>query len=733
MPKRKANDVQSRSPAEFFAENKSIAGFDNPGKSLYTTIREFVENGLDAAEEIDVLPSIAVEVTRVPNHAISDLYGLKKKQAKAASEDDRAAPEVDAKKAKGKTKAEDNAYYQVVVKDNGMGMPHAQIPNMLAKVLSGTKYTLKQARGRFGLGAKMALIWAKMTSGIALEVYTARPGSKHISHCVLDIDLHLNEPKVHVYERLPNDGSVAPLESDINVRLFGEARETDTGFLPAEWHGTQIAVVIQGNWSDGHGAYRWNIIKYMRRLAVITPYAEFLLQYRDTDQQRAKSLNMKILYPRRSQVSPPLPKEVNPHPSSVDLVGVEDLISRSQSLKLVKFLQNRFSCITSKEAKATVQALGHKFDGDELVSELSKQQIQHLVGYLTAPARNWRAPPKDSLSPAGTYNMYLGIMKELKPDMIATYNEPASVYQGHPFIVEAAVSLGGKTVPQGINIYRFANRIPLIFEEKSDVISKTAAALKWGNYKINKNTDKIGVFVSIVSTKVPFKGTGKEFISDDIPPIKKAVKAALQHCCTQLKSKIARTKADQANKDRKASLLKYAPNVCKSIFGILQAAAERGEEFLQARQGFQADRGVELPASTSVSRLLAPSDVLTAVTDESLTARTLHDRLKTHIEQHDADAALAYVTQTGRVDVDAKDNDLAILPLDKGASFLKVDHPLGGLFLLAECFDETEQDFSDDDVETVASAADDDDDDKAVVDADEDDVDNAQDDADFEI
>jgi hypothetical protein len=56
-----------------------------PGKSLYTTIREFVENGLDAAEEGSRLPSVAVEVTRVPNHAISDLYGLKSKAAAAAA------------------------------------------------------------------------------------------------------------------------------------------------------------------------------------------------------------------------------------------------------------------------------------------------------------------------------------------------------------------------------------------------------------------------------------------------------------------------------------------------------------------------------------------------------------------------------------------------------------------------------------------------------------------------
>jgi hypothetical protein len=179
-------------------------------------------------------------------------------------------------------------------------------------VLSGTKYTLKQARGRFGLGAKMvgpmfavcnakgaavaavaptagcwraqALIWAKMTSGIALEVYTARQGQAFISHCLLDIDLHLNEPKagqpcillgeaaprpsclrrcgcaqVHVHEKLPNDGSVCPRQSSISRRLFGANPDLlePAVPLPDQWHGTHIAVVIQGNWSDGGSGWRW--------------------------------------------------------------------------------------------------------------------------------------------------------------------------------------------------------------------------------------------------------------------------------------------------------------------------------------------------------------------------------------------------------------------------------------------------------------------------------------------
>lgn len=45
----------------------------------------------------------------------------------------------------------------------------------------------------------------------------------------------------------------------------------------------------------------------------------------------------------------------------------------------------------------------------------------------------------------------------------------------------------------------------------------------WSSYKINQQQDKIGVFVSIVSTKIPFKGTGKEYIGDDITEIASAV------------------------------------------------------------------------------------------------------------------------------------------------------------------------------------------------------------------
>ena len=70
-----------------------------------------------------------------------------------------------------------------------MGMAHKDIPDMLGRVLSGTKYGVKQTRGKFGLGAKMALIWSKMSTGLPITVTSARRGSATRSYYKLDLDI----------------------------------------------------------------------------------------------------------------------------------------------------------------------------------------------------------------------------------------------------------------------------------------------------------------------------------------------------------------------------------------------------------------------------------------------------------------------------------------------------------------------------------------------------------------
>ena len=137
-------------------------------------------------------------------------------------------------------------------------------------------------------------------------------------------------------------------------------------------------------------------------------------------------------------------------------------------------------------------------------------------------AAKFEPPSGDCLSPAGEYNLRLGVMKELRPELVATYCGacslrllaccvartcahvglrcgvgPPSSCEGHPFMVEAAVSLGGRDVKPGLNVFRFANRIPLLFEPGSDVVTKQAADVDWGRYKIDKATARVGIFVSV--------------------------------------------------------------------------------------------------------------------------------------------------------------------------------------------------------------------------------------------
>ena len=107
-------------------------------------------------------------------------------------------------------------------------------------------------------------------------------------------------------------------------------------------------------------------------------------------------------------------------------------------------------------------------------------QITRLLAVAAIP------PPSGAcLSPAGEYNLRLGIMKELRPDLVATHSSPVCVHEGNPFIVEAGVALGGKGA-EGLTVHRFANRIPLLFEGGADVCTRTAVTrIPWASYKID--------------------------------------------------------------------------------------------------------------------------------------------------------------------------------------------------------------------------------------------------------
>jgi len=489
-----------------------------------------------------------------------------------------------------KAASKEKMFYKVTVKDNGMGMRHEDIPDMLGRVLSGTKYGVKQTRGKFGLGAKMALIWSKMSTGLPIEIYSARVNSKTKSYYKLDIDIRKNLPNVHESNELPNEDS---------------------------WHGAELSVTISGNWQY----YRAKVLKYLQQIAVITPYAEFKFEFKGEDEKNV----FETTFDRRTSVMPPPPEATKHHPSSVDLELVKRLIESTKYSKLSTFLCKEFDCVSKSLAERISDELGSGGFMDP--SDLEVHDILRLHQLL----HEVRFPDPDGhhLSPAGEYNLRLGVMKELRPDMVATYGGSIGVSEGHAYIVEAAVSIGGRNVKPGINIFRYANRIPLLFEGGSDVITRTAMKrINWNSYNINQASDKVGVFVSLVSTKIPFKGAGKEYIADDVKDIQDSVRSAIQNCCVQLKKKIVRQQAAKEQKQRKRNLSKYIPNVAAAVHTVLSSISKRNDDKTMCK-------GIDM------------TSIISDVKRGTVTQKTIEQMLEQHVERIDTDMAMEYQMQQG--------------------------------------------------------------------------------------
>ncbi len=176
------------SVSEFFTKNRHLLGFDNPAKALLTTVKEAVDNSLDACEEAGILPDLSIEIEETGT--------------------DR---------------------FRVSVQDNGPGIVRAQVPKIFAKLLYGSKFhRLRQSRGQQGIGISAAGMYGQLTTGHPILITTRTGKGRPAAYYELRIDTQHNKPEVLVEKEVEWEAAHGTRVSiDLTGTYRGGARSVD--------------------------------------------------------------------------------------------------------------------------------------------------------------------------------------------------------------------------------------------------------------------------------------------------------------------------------------------------------------------------------------------------------------------------------------------------------------------------------------------------------------------------
>jgi len=471
--------------AEFFARNRHLLGFDNKRKALMTTIKEAVDNSLDACEEAGILPEVVIEVIDMQNER-----------------------------------------FKVIIEDNGPGIVKKQIPLIFARLLYGSKFfKLSQSRGQQGIGISAAVLYGQLTTGRAAKIIS-KIDPKHPAHYYeLHINTQENRPEI----------------------IKEEQREWQKD------HGTRIEIDLEGSYQAGSQS----IDEYLKQTAIVNPHVTIIYTNPKAEQ---------IIFARATDQNPKKPVEIKPHPYGIELGVLQNMLKQTENRTLQAFLTQEFSRVgpgTAKEICENAALLPNTKPKD-----MSREMIEKLVEGIKKT--KIIAPPADCISPIGEDLLEKGLRKEINAEFYCSTTRPPSVYRGNPFIVEAGLAYGGQQpMEEPSRLLRYANRVPLLYQQGACAVTKSVISTAWKNYGINqsKGAFPIGpltIVVSINSVWVPFTSESKEAIAH-YPEIIKEIKLALQECGRRLQIHVHKKNQVQHQLERANLFERYIPEVADSL------------------------------------------------------------------------------------------------------------------------------------------------------------------------
>ena len=556
------------SVSEFFAKNRHLLGFDNPRKALLTTVKEAVDNSLDACEEAGILPDITV--------IIEDLQPDRPSTAKSSR-------------------------YRVTVVDNGPGIVRKQVENIFGRLLYGSKFhRLKMSRGQQGIGISAAGMYGLITTGKPMVIHTKPKTTQPAHHIELAMNTKTNRAEVTVDDETDDFpprrfADLTPGTRELAAKgLFLSGRDYPTG--------TSVSIELEGRYQKGRGS----VDEFLELTAIANPHARFTFvpptkesspEEDDSALVRAAKAGAQaeptapaepaptittetggsVLFPRAVNELPPETREIQPHPKGIELGTLLQMLKDYELAHkgggtLYNFLQEQFCRVSSATASDFCQKLGAT--SRTKVSDIEPQQAEAL--YKLFQETRLAPPPTDCLAPIGVRQLLAGLLKGVRAEFYAASSREPDIYRGRPFLIEAALAFGGELpADDTCRVIRFANRVPLLFQQSACSSFKAVAETNWRNYDLQqpRGSPPVGplvIMIHMASVWVPFTSESKEAIAD-YDEIRKEMKLALMECGRKLGAYLRKRARMRREGERRDVFQKYIGEIakaCNAITGV---------------------------------------------------------------------------------------------------------------------------------------------------------------------
>jgi DNA topoisomerase-6 subunit B len=493
-----AKSQREISIAEFFEKNRHLLGFDNKRKALLTTIKEAVDNSLDACEEADILPEIIVEVTEM---------GTDK--------------------------------FKIVVEDNGPGIVEKQIPRIFAKLLYGSKFhKLKMQRGQQGIGISAAVMYSQLTTGKSTKILSKIHPSEPATFFELKINTQKNEPEI-------------------------VSKNTK------DWHkenGTRVELEIEATYSKG----AQSVDEYLKQTAIINPHVTIIYQPPKGEQ---------IMLVRVTDQKPRQAHEIKPHPYGVEIGMLIKMLHNTTAKTVKHFLMEDFSRVGAKSAEEILEnsTILNNTKPDNISRDMAEKLIEGIR------KTKLMMPPTDCIVPIGAELLQKGLKKEVNAEFYASISRSPDVYRGNPFLIEAAVAYGGDLQKEGaMNIMRFANRVPLLYQQGACAITEAVSTTNWKQYGLQQSNGNmpqgpVVLVVHVASVWVPFTSEAKEAIAH-YPEMIKEIKLAVQEVGRELYKYLGKKRRVGDELKKRSYIELYMPHISDALKEILSLTDAQKKE-----------------------------------------------------------------------------------------------------------------------------------------------------------